>query len=85
MHIAFKINDERLILQYLDNGGSLNIKNNLGLTPLAYGSKPVLEKLGLEEGIVNGGEEEYITTTDNNKLLTINNTRKQQDILNEEL
>lgn len=48
------------------HGGDLNIINEEGLTPIAYGSERVIEWLALQNGVaMTGGE---VPSRDNNEL-----------------
>lgn len=40
-----------MIMDFMDNGGNLNILNDDQQTPLAMGSFSLIKKMGLEKGI----------------------------------
>ena len=64
--MAFKSNNEIIIINVIKHGADLNITNNKNNTALAFASRAMIDKLGLLNGIVSGNTAGF----DNNKLLS---------------
>ena len=47
LHMAFKSKNIGIIVELIQNDGDLNVLNNDGNTPIAYGSDDILAKLNL--------------------------------------
>ena len=51
MHAAFGSGNIEIVMYLIGKGANLNERNKNGHTPLAYGTKNLLEKLNLKDGV----------------------------------
>ncbi|EAS06041.2 hypothetical protein TTHERM_00852800 (macronuclear) [Tetrahymena thermophila SB210] len=83
LHLIFESNDYELI-QYIikeNDQIDLNVRNQLGQTPVALCNQEIIQKLGLEKAITVVQSQIKRTNFDNNKLLIQNNNCSFEDKL----
>lgn len=67
LHMAFRSGSAETVMLLYDRGGNPNVKNKFGQTPLAFGSKRLLERLGIVDGVAIVSDNQQF---DNNTLFT---------------
>lgn len=72
MHKAFETADDLVIMLLITRGGNLNTLNFRLQTPIAFGGRNILERLGLTEAIATvSNQKDRSKEFDNNKLLRV--------------